>query len=1086
MRISITTLLFVPWFLLSTVQGQNLKLPISNYTNKVYGRNYEATNYCILTDHRNLVYSGNANGIMEYDGSRWRFIPVSQGAYVTSMDISAAGNIFVGSQQEFGYLDSDDKGSMRYHSLSGLLPDEDRFFTTIWETHASEDFVAFQAEECIFIYSDDSLSAIYPGSSFHTSFLVGSKLYVRERGGGLKVLQNDAFVTLSDGSVFADLGIFGMFPLDDAGSILIATTEKGFYILDPSGGIQHMPTDNDPFLIRAGIFGGIALSDGNIALNTLHQGIIICTPNGRIKAVINKHSGLQVDDVRDICQDAQQNIWCAMLNGISKIEYSSPVSFYHENAGLEGSVHAIIRHEQQLFVGTTSGLFAEDNTKVLNRSLEFNPYAGIRDQVWSLKSIAGSLIVGTNNGLYVIRNGVSRKISGMNAFALYYLEKEKLLLMGGSGGLAAFSAVQNWKLIKEFSDIREDIKSIAQNHSSFYEAAEIWLGTSLQGTLKILITPDLSHETYRYYGMSDGLTDDWVLPMAHRDSIVFGTRAGLMHFIDEHQIREALPDSLRDIPEYSRGYFEGRNLFGHSVLLPLSFLVDAQNRTWAVIDNEITLINHEFPGDIIQKPFRGIDLGEINNVFPDNERTVWFAAGEGVARFDLGHLEKSTENFYASIRSVFASEDSLIFNGSYSMPEDYSPDDPGVLNKQPDDAIPVLDHSHNDLSFYFSSPFYDNEEKNEFSWMLEGDKSTWSNWSDRRLTSYTNLHEGEYEFLLRVKNIYGDISEITGYRFVIRPPWTRSILAYLCYAIILILLLFVAVRLGQRRLRKKNERLEAIVRERTAEIRKQNVELALQKKEITDSIYYAERIQRAILPHTERIDGRIEDYFILFKPKDIVSGDVYWLAESGNKIIITAVDCTGHGVPGAFMSMLGVSFLNKIILENNTLEADRILNDLRDNIIASLKQTGKEGEARDGMDMALVVIDLDKMTMEFAGAYNPLYMIREDELNETKADRMPVSYHIGSGEFSKNIIQLKKGDTFYLFSDGYPDQFGGPNGKKLKTKSFKNLLIEHRDKPMQELHKILDDTIEAWKAPDGADGDVYEQVDDILVIGVRI
>ena len=457
-----------------------------------------------------------------------------------------------------------------------------------------------------------------------------------------------------------------------------------------------------------------------------------------------------------------------------------------------------------------------------------------------------------------------------------------------------------------------------------------------------------------------------------------------------------------------------------------------------------------------------------------------------MARFDLGHIEKSTENFYAAIRSVFASKDSLIFNGSYSLPENYSPGDPGVLFKQPEDAIPVLDHSHNDLTFYFSSPFYDNEEKNEFSWMLDGDKSTWSNWSDRRVTSYTNLHEGEYEFLLRVKNIYGDISEITGLRFVIRPPWTRSILAYLCYVIILVLLLFVAVRLGQRRLRKKNERLEAIVRERTAEIRQQNVELAQQKKEITDSIYYAERIQRAILPHTERIDDRIEDYFILFKPKDIVSGDFYWLAESGNKIIITAVDCTGHGVPGAFMSMLGVSFLNKIILENNTLEADRILNDLRDNVISSLKQTGKEGEARDGMDMALVVIDLDKMTMEFAGAYNPLYMIREDELNETKADRMPVSYHIKSGEFSNNIIQLKKGDTFYLFSDGYPDQFGGPNGKKFKTRSFKNLLIEHRDKPMQELYKILDDTIEAWKAPDGADGDIYEQVDDILVIGVRI
>ncbi|MCK4748773.1 MAG: SpoIIE family protein phosphatase, partial [Bacteroidales bacterium] len=150
------------------------------------------------------------------------------------------------------------------------------------------------------------------------------------------------------------------------------------------------------------------------------------------------------------------------------------------------------------------------------------------------------------------------------------------------------------------------------------------------------------------------------------------------------------------------------------------------------------------------------------------------------------------------------------------------------------------------------------------------------------------------------------------------------------------------------------------------------------------------------------------------------------------------------------------------------------------------KQTGKEGEARDGMDMALVVIDMEKMTMEFAGAYNPLYMIRKNELNETKADRMPISYHFESGKFSNTIIPLKKGDTFYLFSDGYADQFGGPSGKKFKYKPFKNLLIENKDKSIQELYRILDDTIEAWRAPNGPDGEIYEQVDDILVIGLRI
>jgi len=1085
MRIIMPSLLLAPWLMLMPVMGQNLKLPISNYTSKVYGRNYEAANYCIVTDLRNMVYAGNGDGIMEYDGSEWRFIPVSHGAYVTSMACSQTGIIFVGSQQEFGFLEPDQTGTLQYRSLSGQLPDEDQFFSVVWSTHCADGFTVFQAEECLYIYKDDSLRAIYPETSFHTSLLVGSDLYVRERGVGLKILQDEAFVPVRGGSVFAELGIFGMFPGNN-GSILIATTEKGFFLYDPLRGIEHMPTGNDEFLIRAGIFGGIELRDGNIALHTRHEGVIICNREGRIKAVINKHSGLQVDDVKDVYQDAYNNIWCALDNGISKIDYSSPASFYGENAGLEGSAHAIVRHEGRLFVGTTSGLFVEDKIQVLNKSLEFITWPGIRDQVWSLTSIGSSLMVGTNNGLYRIQNGSTQKISGINAFAMLYLDKEKLLLVGGAGEFAAFSPLRNWKKIKDFSDIRVDIKSIARNKTSSYNAMEIWLGTSLQGTLKILINPDLSHEAYHYYGMPDGLPDDWILPFAYKDSIIFGTRHGILHFIDENQVREFLPDSLKDLPEYNRGYFEGANLFNQNIILPLRSVVNSYGRIWALIDNEITMAHQDSPDDVIEKPFRAIDLGEINQIYPDDENTVWFAAGDGLARFDLANMEKSPAHLHSAIRTVTITGDSLVFNGSYFLPGIKDTDDPGDFFKQPEKTIPVFSHAYNDLTFYFSSPFYDNEGENQFSWKLEGDNSNWSNWSDRRISTYTNIFEGEYTFMLKSKNIYGNISEPTGYSFIIRPPWFRTTYAYISYIILLILFVYSAVRMGQLRLRKKNERLEAIVQERTAEIRKQNIKLAAQKKEITDSIYYAERIQRAILPHTDQIANQIEGYFILFQPKDIVSGDFYWLAENGKKIIITAVDCTGHGVPGAFMSMLGISFLNKIILENNILHADRILNDLRDNVVSSLKQTGREGEARDGMDMALAVIDLEKMTMEFAGANNPLYMIRENELTETKADRMPIAYHIETGKFSNHLIELNKGDTFYLFSDGYADQFGGPRGKKFMYKPFKNLLIENRKKPMAEINKILEDRIEAWKAPNGPDGEIFEQVDDILVIGIRI
>jgi serine phosphatase RsbU (regulator of sigma subunit) len=1086
MRIILSVLLLF-LFLSIPVRGQNLKLPIANYTSKAYGRDHEPTNYCIITDHRNLVYAGNANGIMEYDGSEWRFIPVREGAYVTSVNLSPQGGIFVGSQQEFGFLVADQTGSLVYRSLSDLLPMEDRFFSTIWSVHTTKNRVFYQAEECLFVkrYQEKDIHAIYPETSFHTSFLVDSLLYIRQRGRGLMVLRGESLLPVPGGSLFTDLGIFGMYSCDSEGRILIVTQEKGLYQYDPNKGIEPMPTGNDEFLIHSGIFGGTALSDGNIALHTMHEGVLIISPDGILQAVINKNAGLSDDDVKDIWQDRHMNIWCALSKGISKIDYSSPVSFYDENAGLEGSVSAIIRHEGRLYAATTSGLFMETIPDALNQSLEFIPAFSIRDQVWTLKSVGSSLLIGTSNGLFEIRHGSLRKISDMNVFTMLWLEEEKLMLAGGVGGLAAFRQDSNWKRADVFADIPEDIKSIAVNRLTRYNAVELWLGTSLQGTVKVLLYPDLTYETSRYYGMEDGLPEGWVLPFSFQDSVIFGTPSGIMQFVDEQLIRKVLPDSLRDLPEYYRGYFEGSFLYDRIVSDPLSFVTYADGRIWAVIANEITLVHHS-TRDMIEKPFRGIDLGEINFIYPDDENTVWFCASEGVARFDISHMDKPIGNFQAAIRSVTITGDSMIFNGYYRLPGFYPPDDPGVLFQQPGDNIPVLDYANNDLTFLFTSPFYDNEDKNEFSWRLEGSKSGWSAWSGRRVTTFTNLHEGEYSFLIRIKNIYGDTSEPTGYSFIIRPPWYRTALAYILYAALLGIFVYAAVRLGQRRLRKKNERLEAIVQERTEEIRKQNIELAAQKKEITDSIYYAERIQRAILPRTERIAEKIEGYFILFKPKDIVSGDFYWLAENKNKIIITAVDCTGHGVPGAFMSMLGVSFLNKIILENNTLQADRILNDLRYNVVSSLKQTGKEGEARDGMDMALVVIDLEEMSMEFAGANNPLYMIRENELNETKADRMPIAFHVNSEDFSNHKIPLVRGDTFFLFSDGYADQFGGPKGKKYMYKPFKRLLIENKDKPMDEIRRILDHEIEGWKAPQGPDGDVYEQVDDILVIGLRI
>jgi CheY-like chemotaxis protein len=259
-----------------------------------------------------------------------------------------------------------------------------------------------------------------------------------------------------------------------------------------------------------------------------------------------------------------------------------------------------------------------------------------------------------------------------------------------------------------------------------------------------------------------------------------------------------------------------------------------------------------------------------------------------------------------------------------------------------------------------------------------------------------------------------------------------------------------------------------------------------QKKDITDSIEYAKRIQTALLPPLNFIRRNLPEHFILFKPRDIVSGDFYWMMNKDNKIIIAAADCTGHGVPGAFMSMLGTAFLNEIvtkIIENkhiHSLQANEILNQLRDYIIKSLHQTGALNESKDGIDIALCIIDSEKQKLQFAGAHNPLYIIKNNEIKIIKGDRMPVSIHPNAHKsFENHIVDFEENDIIYLFSDGYYDQIGGPKNRKYMSRNFQNLLLDIHKKPMEIQEQILDKTFEDWKADN-------IQLDDILVIGIKL
>jgi len=287
-------------------------------------------------------------------------------------------------------------------------------------------------------------------------------------------------------------------------------------------------------------------------------------------------------------------------------------------------------------------------------------------------------------------------------------------------------------------------------------------------------------------------------------------------------------------------------------------------------------------------------------------------------------------------------------------------------------------------------------------------------------------------------------------------------------------------------------------------IEEQNVKLHLQKaiiqeknQDITASITYASRIQKAILPDENQYEKLFPQSFVLYKPRDIVSGDFHWAQQVSPDIVIwAAVDCTGHGVPGAFMSMIGNTLLHEIVIEKKIWEADKILNQLRDKIISALSQTGQFGEQKDGMDMALCVWNKKTNKLQFSGAQNPLYLFKKNKIDvvandwipfgdasngfEIKADRYPISYlSFEQAPFTKKEIDLNKGDTLYIFSDGYADQFGGPLGKKFKFRQFKQLLSSIQHLKMDKQKEMLNETLEDWRGS-------TPQVDDVLLIGIKV
>jgi serine phosphatase RsbU (regulator of sigma subunit)/ligand-binding sensor domain-containing protein len=1065
--------------------SQERYFPVINYKTKDYGRDFHPENWAIAQDKRGIIYAANAFKLLEFDGRTWNSYPINKEVQILSLAIDESGFVYAGAQNEFGYFSPDKLGKLKYISLSDSLDLKDTEFTNIWKVHSFSGGVAFQSEEKIFIRKKGKTKVINPQNTFHTSFIVNDKLYVRERGRGLLEWNGKELERVKGGEIFDTTGIFTMLPFEnESRKILIGTREKGFWIYDPasdSNRFSKFNIENQKTIDAALVNGGTVTGDGMFVIGTLLNGIFILDKTGKITATVNRNSGLTDNDVKHLILDESKNLWLALNNGISRVEISSPLTFLSEKTGLTGSINALQRYNGVLYAGTTSGLFAEKTD--LTSSSVFEPITGIRFPVRCLTLAEGKLIVGTDAGLFEYNGRESDLIGENESFALFYSPEMKLLFSGGSRGLSVFRYNKDFEETNLFSDIQNDIIGIASGNTYKNDSAEIWIGTRYNGVLRIKAGKS-KPGSFVAFGRNDGLPEGPVSPAIMNSEIVFATGSGFYRFIDEATVKKSLPDSLKNNKDFLKGYFSSVKPDGAKIGTAVSFITETDSKVWICSDNNTGFFDKLNKMQYIEKPFRGIDVGKINFVYPDEAGIAWIGTTDGLIRYDENKKKDYENVFHGLIRKITSlKDDSVVFMGTNI--DTFNGSGTIVLNRI-DGKNQVFAYRNNSIRFDFSATFYEFSEKTTFSYFLEGEEETWSHWINTSYKEYSNLREGKYTFRVKAKNVYGKESDHSFYTFTILPPWYRSVTAYIIYTIAGLLLIWLFAQIYSYRLKRENFRLEGIVTERTAEVVRQkdiienkNIVLEVQKKEIEDSIRYASRIQSAVIPSEKDCFELIPECFVFFRPLNIVSGDFYWISKTDEKVIFTAADCTGHGVPGAIMSMLGVAFLNEIVNKDHVTAPALILNQLRDKVIGALQQQGISGEARDGMDIALVTIDYKMGKIYFAGAYNPLVMIRNGEIIDTPGDKMPIGFYDQMNSFTQHEMKLLKGDRFYMSSDGYEDQFGGPEGKKFKSRKFKQMLLEIHHLPMQKQKEIIEKQFEEWKGE-------LPQIDDIVVTGFEI
>ncbi len=995
----------------------------------------------IAQDRNGYIWVATNAGVSKFDGVHFTNFRKEQGLnenVCTSLLCDAQGNVWVGHQSA---------------GVSIIYPDS---IQTITEANG----LANNEVRCIFQAANNSV--------WIATF------------GGVSVLEAGKWKSLSTETGLSSNNIQSI-AQDASGNMWIGTYGMGISVLEGNS-VKHIHQGNG---LVNNYVTGFSISNDNLLVGTL--GGITSWRNGQFAEVAGGNH-LNNNQINDLVE-SEGAVWLATFGGAARIKEGKVTTVDEVNGLPKNEINTImVDAEENTWLGTNSGLvriknlafshyFSNDETDIYPSSL----FKDSEGKIWTgneaggvlvfqdgafvsafedpdindhqISAIAedsdGSLWFGTmdfgglfqwnGNQFYIYSDEFGLADNNINCLLA---DDDGILFIGTPNGLSTFDGM-DFQIVYLSDDF-------ASNNVTALEKAE-------DGTIFIGAEDG---SVFRYAGGEATALENQGITSRITDIALAGTEMAIASKDDGIWFeKQGQLEPLRQVDELNGT--EVRSLvFSNSQLI-----VGTANSMVSVMVQQDTLRAIRYgreQGFLGGSCKEGAILAVGEDVFVGTEK--------GMVILDPNELKPDISAPRTTITELQLSYESVDWQGK------------GFETSE--QGLPInlsLSFTDNNLRFFFSGINHKYPEQVRYKWQLVGHEADFTPYSEENKVSYTNLSPGDYTFVLVACNSNNICSDPIEYSFSISPPFWKTWWFYTLLTVAIVVGAYLYVKQREQRLLEEKQILESTVEERTRELREQKEIVEHQNQHITESIEYASNIQKAILPSEEEMTSAFRDHFVFYRPKETVGGDFYWAYHNNGVSWAAAVDCTGHGVSGAFMSMIGSDLLNQIIIEKKITDPATVLEEMDKGIKLAFAQSAKEFESDQGMDVTLIRLDRKKNQLQFAGAQRPLFVFIDGMLTEIEGDRYSISCADETlKEFTTHTIDYADDAVAYLFSDGITDQFGGPKGKKFMVRRVREFLTANHAADMREQHAALIKTFDDWK------GEENNQLDDVMLMGIRL